>query len=189
MYTSFNQLLRALLLAILAFDLPGSLAVPLERELIERDTCTDLTSLVPLGLAVRQTGTTTPTTTIGNLLGQDTPCIPTTVDTSSLKAVISALAEAHPSRIKARNFWGTWVGKALKGAWSDIKSEIITIAVEDIAEWTGVGEWVELVLQGWKLVTSLDKKNVTVTSPDGTITKIDEFVGVHLKLRNVSSDL
>lgn len=131
---------------------------------------TDLSDLT--GLTVRQTGDTTSTTTIGNLVVQDTPCIPTSIDTSSLKAVIAALAASDPSQIKARNFWGTWVGKHIKSAWQDIKKELVKVAVEDIAEWIGVGEWVELVIQGWQLVTSLDKTTVTVTSPDGNTVRV-----------------
>lgn len=52
-----------------------------------------------------------------------------------------------------------------------MKSAIINVVVDDIVDWTGVGEWVELALKGWKILTNADHSKVTATSPDGKTVK------------------
>lgn len=128
---------------------------------------TALTS-APSSVKARQT------TTIGDLLSQDMPCIPTTVDTTALKAAVATKAKtaAVPAgSAEAQSFWHTWLGSVVKDAWNTVKKAIINIVVDDVVEWTGVGEWIELALEGWNILTSADHSKVTATSPDGKTVK------------------
>lgn len=102
------------------------------------------------------------------------PCIPTTVDTTALKAAIASKAKTASvptGGAQAQSFWGTWLGSIVKDAWNNVKKAIINIVVDDVVEWTGVGEWIELAVEGWKIITSADHSKITATSPDGKTVK------------------
>lgn len=111
------------------------------------------------------------TTTSGNFISRDVPCILTAVDTAALytTSAPSPTSGRTDLRIKGRNFWGTILGKIIKG----VGKTVITIFVDSLSG-TSDSEWVDLQQQGWNVDTDANGMKVTATSPDKMTVK--EFV-------------
>jgi hypothetical protein len=115
-------------------------------------------SLVP-----RQSATDT--VSLATLISQITPCIPGTVDVSSIN---SGMARAQSSGRVTAQGWFSF----LKSVWTDVQDVFKVVAdVEAVLQWGDVVKIIQLGIDAYKLYTDVTKTIIIAESLDGTTTQ------------------